>query len=570
MERPLIVRDSPAHGRISEGWQLVTSLDQSWPVTPAQPAGDHVESTPAERLAAILATLRRRWRVALLVFAITVGTTLFMTMRGPAEYAASAQILLQPSDVISQVLSPGVVASPANAQRDIDTNTGLITATPVLEAVRRSLRLPLSNRELARKIDVSGQEASNLVSITAQDRSAPRAARIATAVAVEYDNYRRSAAREAIRQSVAAGTSRFIELERTGGSAAERRALRDRLVQLQTSAAIGIDSPQIIRRAATPRAPIAPSRLIPIASALLGLMLAIGAALARELIDKRLLQPEDVESAFGVPILLSLSSSRRRRRDRIGAADDFEAYANLAARLALDKARDRERVLMISSTGPGDVSGKVATGLASQLAALGLRVVLIGAALRRGRPESNGEVEPPYGLSAVLLGLASFEDELLLLRPAYAGAAIEDHGSAHECTPVANPGVLLARSELASAIGQARADADFVIVEGPPAEMSEAFPVAALSDGILLVAEVPATTRDHAAGARHTLGPPYDKVLGLVLCPAARRRAWLRRLWPSTRLATEPKATIVSTAAAGDPARRRPDGGSPAPARSAG
>ena len=551
----------------------MTSLDRSWPVTPAQPGGDHVESTPAERVAALLATLRRRWSVALLVFAITVGTTLFLTMRGPTEYAASAQILLQPSDAVSQVLSPGVVPSPANAQRDIDTNTGLITATPVLEAVRRRLGLTMSNRELARKIDVSGQEASNIVSITVRDGSAPQAARIATAVAVEYDNYRRSTARQAIRQSVAAGTSRLLELERTGGSAAERRALRDRLIQLQTSAAIGIDAPQVIRRAATPRAPVAPSRLIPVASVLLGIMLAIGAALGRDLIDKRLLRPEDVESAFGVPILLSLASSQRSRRGRIGAADDVDAYANLAARLAMGGARDRDRVIMISSAGPDDLSGKVATGLASQLAALGHRVVQIEAALRHGWPESPGEVERPYGLSAVLLGLASFEDELRLLHTAPAGA-INDRGGAYGWkvlpagTPVQNPGVLLGRSELASAIDRARAEADFVVVEAPRAEMSEAFPVAALSDGILLVAEMPGTTRDDAAGARHTLGPPYGNVLGLVLCAAARR--WPRPVRRSARLAMEPRVTIVSTAAAGDPARRRSDAGSPAPARSAG
>ena len=153
----------------------------------------------------------------------------------------------------------------------------------------------------------------------------------------------------------------------------------------------------------------------------------------------------------------------------------------------------------------------------------------------------------------MLLGLASFEDEQRLLHTAPAGAN-NDRGGAYGWkvlpagTPVQNPGVLLGRSELASAIDRARAEADFVVVEAPRAEMSEAFPVAALSDGILLVAEMPGTTRDDAAGARHTLGPPYG----------------------SARLAMEPRVTIVSTAAAGDPARRRSDAGSPAPARSAG
>src|SRR5215208_568222 len=485
-------------------------MDRSPPVTPAEPGGVPVESTPVERLAALLATLRRRWRVALLVFAITVGTTLFLTMRGPSQYAASAQILLQPSDAVSQVLSPGVVPSPANAQRDIDTNTSLITATPVLEAVRRRLGLRMSTRELTKKIDVSGQETSNLLSITAHDNSARQAARIATAVAVEYENYRRSAARDAIRQSVAAGKSRLLALERTGAPAAERRALRDRLIQLQTSAAIGIDVPQVIRRATTPLTPAAPSLLIPVASVLLGIVLAICAALGRELIDKRLLRAEDAESAFGMPILLSLSASGRSR-DRRKAADDA-AYASLAARLAVDRPQDRARVLMISATGPRDISGNVATGLASQLVALGLRVVQVEATLRRTPAQPNGEVQPPYdlsaiplegesngkagphGLSAVLQGLSSFSDELVLYRLETPGTIDQHHDEGDwkvlpAGSPVPNPGVLLGRATLASTISKARADADFVVVMGPPAGTNEAFPVAALTDGILLVAE---------------------------------------------------------------------------------
>jgi capsular polysaccharide biosynthesis protein len=562
------------------GSEQVPSGGHAQPVTPAQGPREDLESTPAEHLAALLATVRRRWRVALLVFALTVGTTLFLTLRGPSEYAASAQILLQPSDAVTQALSPGVVPSPADAQRDIDTNTRLITSAPVLEAVRSQLRLPLSNRELKSKLSVSGQDSSNLVSIKAKDKSARQAARIATAVAVAYDNYRRGGGCAAISQSIADGRSRLLELERTGGSRAERRALQQRLIQLQTSAAVGIDGAQVIRRATVPSAPTAPSKLIVIASVLIGVMLAIGAALAREVLDKRLLQPEAAESAFGVPVLLSVSGGQGSRGDRIGGADDVEAYAGLAARLAVGGSRERAQVLMISCAGPGDSSSKVATGLASQLAALDLRVVQIEANLRRRGPESNGHVAPPNGLSAVLQGLASFDDELLPRGRVDMGAAVNDLAEITGWTVLpagtstAAPGVLLGRSELASTINRARAYADFVVVEAPAAEKNEVFPVAALSDGILLVAEARRTTRDHANRVQHALGPLYEKVRGLVLCAAAPRRiwpwgAWSRRRSDSAALATQPEKALASTAL-GDDGHQRDDSRPPAHARSAG
>jgi Mrp family chromosome partitioning ATPase len=295
--------------------------------------------------------------------------------------------------------------------------------------------------------------------------------------------------------------------------------------------------------------------------------LAVGAAVAFDLIDKRLLRSEDVESAFGVPVLLSLWGSHRPGREPKSAADDLDPYASLAARIAFSGSDDPARVIMISSTGPRDVSWKVATGLSSQLSALGLRVVYIEATIRRIPAGSNGEVEPPYGLSAVLQGIASFSDELL---------QVYDHGETRAWkmlpsgAPVPNPGSVLGWSELRSAVSHARADADFVLVEGPTAELSEAFPVAALSEGIVLVAEVPGTTRDHATGVRQALGPLYSKVLGLVVCATAPRRirprlarAWQRAGWRSRGSA--PLRKLLASAAFRDRGPRRDEGRSRAP-----
>jgi non-specific protein-tyrosine kinase len=520
----------------------------------------------------LLATLRRRWRVALMVFAITVGTTFFLTMQRSPRYAASAQILLQPSDGVSQVLSPGVVPSPASAQRDIDTNTALITATPVMETVRRDLGLSMSNRELASKIDVSGQDVSNLVSITARDESARQAARIATAVALGYAKYRRIAARDAIRQSVATGTSRMLQLERTAGSAAERLALRDRLIQLRTSEAIGIDPPQVIRRASVPPSPSSPSLLLPIAAGLLGVMLAIGAALAVDQVDKRLLRLEDAETAFGVPVLLSLLTPRRSGRDHLDSADKVDAYASLAARLALNRPDDRARVLMISSTGPRDVRCTVATDLARQLSAFGLRVVHVEANLRPASAESNGRGERPYGLSAVLQGRASVSGAMRRHRRAGGAARVDDQGDVRPWrtlpagTPVASPSRLLGRPEFASVVSYVRADTDFVLLDGPAATMPEALPVAAASDGILLVVPVPDTTRDHSAAVRHALGPLYSKVIGLALCAAPRRRirpglprTWSPPDWRSWRTAVD-LIKVPPSGSRRDSSRRRREG----------
>jgi capsular polysaccharide biosynthesis protein len=422
--------------------------------------------TPLERAAALLATLRRRWVASLAVFAIGFGTTLALVLGGEDRYAASAQILLQRSDAVSQVLSPGVVPSPANAQRDIDTNTRLITSRPVLEAVSRRLNHSLSPTELAQRLEVSGQETSNLVSITAHDPDPRRAARIATVGALEYERYRLSTGRAAIESAIDAGRARLDELRTEPGSGAEERALGDRLVQLETSAAIGVDSAQLIRRGLVPTEPESQHRMLAVgASLLVAALLAVAAAAMLDAFDKRLRSASEVEAAFGIPVV---------------------THSGVAATLALSQRDEPPRVILLTSIGPGGLTGRLQGALrevAQQLLALGREVTVIKAS-------SSQRTEP---------------------------------------------------LELRQALEHARATGDFVLVRGPAATESAALPLAAASDGILLVAELPGVRKGDASALGNALGVLREKVVGIVLCspPPHPLRRFLSERTTSTRTVPE-------------------------------
>jgi capsular polysaccharide biosynthesis protein len=365
--------------------------------------------TPLERAGALLTTLRRRWIVALIVFVVAFTTTAVMLLGGERQYAASAQILLQRSDAVSQVLSPGVVPSPANAQRDIDTNTRLITSRPVLQQVSGRLGHTLSPTELARKIDVSGQDTSNLVSITARDPDPSRAARIATAAALAYERYRLATGRAAIDSAITAGRARLDELKNESASANEQRALRDRLVQLETSAAIGVDSAQLIRRALPPTQPESQHRMIAgFVSLLLAVTLAVAAAALVDLLDKRLRSPADLQDLIGAPVV---------------------SEAGIAATLAVSEPSDSTHVVLVTSIGPGDHRAGVVTRLAAQLTALGRSVRVVKASrlevsgaptvhetLHRARDTADFVlVRGPAATEAAALPLAAAADGILLV-----------------------------------------------------------------------------------------------------------------------------------------------------------
>jgi capsular polysaccharide biosynthesis protein len=438
--------------------------------------------TPLERAAALIETLRRRWVAALVVFVVGFGTTLAVLLGGEDQYAASAQILLQRSDAVSQVLSPGVVPSPANAQRDIDTNTRLITSRPVLEAVSRRLNHSLSPTELADKLEVSGQDTSNLVSITAHDADPRRAAQIATVAALEYERYRLSTGRAAIESAIDAGRARLDDLQTQPGSSAESRALRDRLIQLETSAAIGVDSAQLIRRALIPTEPESQHRMLAVASSLLiAALLALAAAAVLDLLDKRLRSASDVEDALGVPVV---------------------THSGLAATLALSE-RDPPQVILVSPLGldvPASRPHGVLTDLAEQLLALGRDVKVIKGSASKGTGSPD------------------------LQRP----------------------------------LKHARATADFVLMRGPAATEPAALPLAAASDGILLVAELPGVTKDDASALGDALGALREKLVGVILCSPSPRHPLLRYLGERTAPTQTTQTTPEGPALNGDGAAHRP------------
>src|SRR3954447_25451061 len=155
-------------------------------------------TSPSQDVAAAFRALRRRIGLAVAVFGLTIAATVVVTQLGANRYEATAEILLQQPDQVNAVLNPDAITSAANVQREVNTNAQLITSVPVADAVRRRLHLTESVRDLVSRLSVTGEATSNLVEITASDARPERAARVATAVAVEYQRYRRRSAQSAI------------------------------------------------------------------------------------------------------------------------------------------------------------------------------------------------------------------------------------------------------------------------------------------------------------------------------------------------------------------------------------
>jgi Mrp family chromosome partitioning ATPase/capsular polysaccharide biosynthesis protein len=485
-------------------------------------------ATPAQDFVAVLRAVRRHTLAATAIIALTLLVTIGVSRLGASDYEATAQILLQQPDQVNAVLNPGTIPSAANAQREVNTNAQLITSVPVADAVRRQLHLSQSVHDLLARMSVSGEATSNLVEITVSDERPDRAAQVATAVAQQYQAYRRESAQKAIQLAIDAAQTRLSVMDGTVRQSSEGQALERRLHQLETGQAVVTGGVQIVRPARVPSGAVPRvSWLTAAVAIMLGLLLAALAVFVLDRLDRRLLDEDAVKDAFGgfdvIARIPARSQSGHHSRERV------EAFDRLAARLHFATPERPGYVVLVASMSatPGD---DVAIRLAEAMAELEPRVLLIDADLRH-EGSAAGAVVADGGLTAVLRGESSFDEEIVL--------ATYDHDD-DDWRPRAwallppgpgsgRPASLLGGLEMDAVVAEGRARSDSVILAVPSVTSgADALALARLCDEIVLVVRERSVTLEQVATAREVLGSAPAPVLGIVL----ERRGASRRSLP--------------------------------------
>lgn len=269
--------------------------------------------------------------------------------------------------------------------------------------------------------------------------------------------------------------------------------------------------------ATTPSEPAIPKKGLNLAIGVaLGLVLGIGLALLRDLLDNTVKEREVLEEIAGVGTLASIPLDKHRRKDpAISFAEDqstiAEAFRELRTNLQFVEVDDPPRVLVVTSSLPSEGKSVTAVNIALALAEAEHNVVLVDGDLRRPKLAEYLNLIGSVGFSTVLSGRASLPEVLQQTR--FQRLAVLTAGALPP-----NPSELLGSLAAQKVLGELRAGFDYVIVDSSPLlPVTDAAVLAAAADGALVISRFGKTKRDHLAHAVGNLRNVEARILGAIL-----------------------------------------------------
>ncbi|TYC85096.1 polysaccharide biosynthesis tyrosine autokinase [Novosphingobium sp. BW1] len=293
-------------------------------------------------------------------------------------------------------------------------------------------------------------------------------------------------------------------------------SLLSRYNQLNASAGASSNNVTIVDRAITPHKPSSPNLPLNVAlSFVLGLLAAAGVVALKELLDDAVRSPEDVERKLGMRLLglvpnaddEQIADGGKGRR-----SDVNEAYRSLVTNLSYSTADGLPKVLVVTSSREGEGKSMTARAIATDIAQLGKRAIIVDADLRRPTLHRAFGKGGKFGLTDYLTGQKTF-DEIVLKSP------VHDNLDFLTAMPMApEPSFLLAGERLQKVVEEARARYDVVVLDCPPLlGLSDVPLIAQNADGVLFVIDGSSFHRGAIKAAIRRLDLINVRVLGAVL-----------------------------------------------------
>ncbi len=329
-----------------------------------------------------------------------------------------------------------------------------------------------------------------------------------TAKEQELQNLNSARDIETAREEISALTQKLNDL---------RVSYADYLTNSQTGA---VNQLNILEPASTPFEPMDSRLPLNVAiAAIVGLVLAAGAAYLMEYLDNTVKNAEQVKRDLSLPTLgaipvIPATSDADNKLVMLGNRQNgaSEAFRVLRTNLQFASVDRPLGLVLITSPSPAEGKSLTSANLSVALARSGKRVILVDTDLHRPSQHRIFRLINHSGLTNALLGESSTIDTLL--QPtAVEGLRILTTGPLPP-----NPAELLSTRRMQDILQQLRSMADIVVLDSPPVTVvADTAQVASEADGVILVLNTRRTTRDSARRALAALQQVNARMLGVLL-----------------------------------------------------
>jgi succinoglycan biosynthesis transport protein ExoP len=334
------------------------------------------------------------------------------------------------------------------------------------------------------------------------------------------------------------------ELERTLKAAQiTYESLLSKLQEVQVAEQQQLGNASVVSKALVPEKPSLLTSplgrvLISLAAGVAGLLVATATALIVYLLDRRIRTVQDLKDIFDYPVLgiipsftdsgitqmmetltknlgksligSELTNSELVVRDapRSAAA---AAYQMLQTNLKFISSDRQAKAIVVTSCVAGEGKSTASANLATAIAQMGQRVLLIDADLRRPRQHHVWGLDSySVGFSNVLVGATQLDQVIV---PVLENLYILPAG---KIPP--NPIALLDSERMTNLVQEFLSRFDYVIFDTPPLSgIADALVLGKRTDGIVLVSRMGTVNFSSAQNAKEYLNQAEQKVLGLVM-----------------------------------------------------
>jgi Mrp family chromosome partitioning ATPase len=501
------------------------------------------QTTTQPRLTDYLRPLSSRWwLIVVAVVVATAGVYAYYAHKPNVYTTGTLVYVTDPGDPVT-----GVQAAPAT-DRNVNDVASLFDSRSEAAIVARKVGYHGSPDALLSQVSVTSKTGQDFIQIGVQSGSPQEAAAIANAFAQQFVASLSRTYTSRISDAIHQIKSQLAQTTPGATGQLSRAGLQTQLQVLTIDLKVPTTVAQQVNPAVVPAIPSAPK---PLRNALFAFIISLVGAIALcyalERFDRRLKTPEDLEAAYGTPLLgvLPHTDDTMAMQDGAGAlGNNFrEPFRVLRTNIELASVDAPPRTIVVSSAMPGEGKSTVVRNLALAFRESGRSVAVVDLDLRH--PVLTRLFGAPLGLGftdvlrhnaeledvtlEIGTSLPTFDEFVLTKQVENATNGTNGHGGDRPFgntqitligsgTPPANPPALLASARVVEVLNEIRDRYDVVLIDSAPVlAVTDTVPLLRYADAAVFVGRFGVTTRDTVKRLRDFLARVRDvNVLGIV------------------------------------------------------